>query len=212
MTEDRIKTFGRPGSERVFIQMVDDHDLDVIHEEVRYLEELNGDDDWMIVTVHVNDWNTDLTPWEAPPVFGNTGFGSGAGETLKYLLKDVIPEYKEKKLYIAGYSLAGLFALWASYETDVFMGSVCASPSVWYPGWVEYAEKNIAKTDRIYLSLGDKESKTRNQIMSKVKENIEKQHEILKGSGISCTLEWNPGNHFKDPALRIARGMAWILK
>ena len=64
---------------------------------------------------------------------------------------------------------------------------------------------------RAYLSLGDKESRTRNQVMAKVGDNIQAQYELLKSSGVDCVLEWNPGNHFRDADIRTARGMAWML-
>ena len=28
---------------------------------------------------------------------------------------------------------------------------------------------------------------------------------------IQKTLEWNPGNHFKEPGLRTAKAFAWVM-
>ena len=208
-----VKRLGNEASDNVFIQMVDDHDLEVMDGEVETLRELSGGDDWRLIAVKVDDWNKDLTPWKAAPVFGKEGFGDGAPETLNFLLDNVIPEVsgEGKKLYIAGYSLAGLFALWAAYETDVFTGAVAASPSVWFPGWIDYVGSHEFKASKAYLSLGDKEAKTRNQTMAKVSENILQQNEMLEKAGIGCIFEWNPGNHFRDADKRTAKGMAWIL-
>ena len=208
-----VKRLGNETSDNVFIQMVDDHDLEVMDGEVETLRELSGGDDWRLIAVKVDDWNKDLTPWKAAPVFGKECFGDGAPETLNFLLDNVIPEVsgESKKLFIAGYSLAGLFALWAAYETDVFTGAVAASPSVWFPGWIDYAGSHEFKASKAYLSLGDKEAKTRNQTMAKVSENILQQNEILEKAGIDCIFEWNPGNHFRDADKRTAKGMAWIL-
>lgn len=90
-----------------------------------------------------------------------------------------VPEIKstnrKQKLILGGYSLAGLFALWSAYQTDLFSGIVAASPSVWYPDWMEYAQANQVKTSALYLSLGDREERTRNLIMSAVGDNIRKQ-------------------------------------
>ena len=83
---------------------------------------------------------------------------------------------------------------------------------MWFPGWIDFAKKHEFKAKRAYLSLGDKEAKTRNQVMAKVSENILKQQEILGDSGIDCRFEWNPGNHFRDADKRTAKGMAWMLK
>ncbi len=209
-----VKRLGNESSNNVFIQMVDDHDLEVMDGEVETLKELSGGEDWAIIAVKVDDWNQDLTPWKAAPVFGNVGFGDGAAETLKYLMEEVLPSLagEGRRFFIAGYSLAGLFALWAAYETDVFEGAVGASPSVWFPGWIDFAKKHEFKAKHAYLSLGDKEAKTRNQVMAKVGENILKQHEILADSGVDCRFEWNPGNHFRDADKRTAKGMAWMLK
>lgn len=66
----------------------------------------------------------------------------------------------------------------------------------------------------IYLSLGDKEEKTRNQVMAQVGDNIRHQYDVLKqnASVESCTLAWHPGNHFKDPEKRCAAGYIWCAK
>ena len=214
---DRIRVLGDPKSKNTFVQMVDDHDLEYMDKLMAELEQQAGSD-WCLVTVKVKSWNHDLTPWEAPPVFGNEGFGDGASGTLQFLLEEVIPEFEkenpaeDRRYYIAGYSLAGLFALWAGYSCDVFTGVVAASPSVWYPGWNDFAKSHEFRAGRAYLSLGDKESRTRNQVMAKVGENIERQQRVLCEKGVDCVLEWNQGNHFRDPDKRTARGMAWMLE
>lgn len=212
-----VRVLGDPESVNTFIQMVDDHDLDHMESQAAELERLAGTD-WCLVTVKVRNWNNDLTPWKAGPVFGSEGFGDGASETLKIILEDVIPVFEReypsegRRYYMAGYSLAGLFALWSAYETDRFDGAVAASPSVWYPGWIGFAESHEFRAERAYLSLGDRESKTRNQTMAAVADNILRQKELLEASGKDCVLEWNPGNHFRDADKRTARGMSWMLK
>ena len=158
---------------------------------------------------HNSDWNNDLSPWEAPAVFGKESFGSGASEMLGRLLG--LCDDRSKTYYIGGYSLAGLFALWAAYQTDVFKGVAAASPSVWFPGFAEYMEKNEIRTDTVYLSLGDREEKARNPVMAPVGDRIREAHALLKERGVNCILEWNEGNHFKDPDLRTAKAFAWVL-
>lgn len=163
------------------------------------------------------DWNADLSPWEAPAVFGNEAFAGRAAETLGYVTDTLIPELAEGrdvKILIGGYSLAGFFSLWAAYQTDIFSGVCAASPSVWFPGWINYAEKHQIQASRIYLSLGDKEEKTRNPVMRTVGENIRRQYEMLQADPgcTDCTLEMNQGNHFKEPDIRTAKGFAWLLR
>ena len=71
---------------------------------------------------------------------------------------------------------------------------------------------NTIKTKNVYLSLGDKESKTRNQYMSKVADRIEEAYELLKSRQVNTIFEWNKGNHFAEPDMRMAKGFAWVLK
>jgi predicted alpha/beta superfamily hydrolase len=88
---------------------------------------------------------------------------------------------------------------------------VAASPSVWFPGFAEYMKKNEIKTNTVYLSLGNREEKTRNPIMATVGDRIREAYVLLKERGVNCILEWNEGNHFKDADIRTARAFAWAL-
>ncbi len=78
---------------------------------------------------------------------------------------------------------------------------------MWFPKWIEYVQKNSPKTEHIYLSLGNKEEKTKNKIMAAVGECIKKQYEILQN--IDTVLEYNEGNHFRDADIRTAKGFVW---
>ena len=117
----------------------------------------------------------------------------------------------EKKYYIGGYSLAGLFALWAAFQTDKFEGVAAASPSIWFPGFIDYMKDHEIKTGKVYLSMGDKEEKTRNPVMATVGDCIRKAHAFLGSRGTDIILEWNRGNHFKEFDLRTAKAFAWAL-
>ena len=200
--------FGDPDSGIVLIQPVDDHDLEGIENEFAAIV---GSCKMSIrlVAVRIDDWNNDLSPWEAPAVFGKAGFGSGASETLDKLLG--LCGDKSRTYYIGGYSLAGLFALWAAYQTDAFDGVAAASPSMWFPGFAEYMDKNEIRTDTVYLSLGDREEKARNPVMATVGDRIREANVLLKKRGVKCILEWNEGNHFKDADFRTAKAFAWVL-
>ena len=201
--------FGNRESSNVLIQMVDDHDLSVIESEVHAITERAGDD-FFLAALKVGDWNCDLSPWNAPAVFGNEAFGDGAGETLSRVLAEL--NKSGKKYYIGGYSLAGLFALWAAFQTDIFEGVAAASPSIWFPGFVDYMRENPIHTRKVYLSLGDREEKTRNPVMASVGDCIRAGYEILWEKGTACTLEWNRGNHFKEADIRTAAAFAWVMK
>ena len=171
------------------------------------------------VALIVEDWNKELAPWTAAPVYGKVPFGNGAAETLRVIEDGVIPEMKKRfeslkgaDVVIGGYSLAGLFALWCGYESTMFRGVAAASPSVWYSGWMDYAGQRKPKAGRIYLSLGDAEAKTKNPVMATVADNISGLYDMIKKCpDVRSFLEWNEGGHFREPALRTARAFVWAV-
>ena len=201
--------YGDKNADIVLIQPVGDHDLPEIENEVAEIKKLTSVD-FQLIAVKVEDWNDELSPWNAPAVFGNEGFGNGAEDTLAEIL--TICSDKSKNYYIGGYSLAGLFALWAAFQTEKFSGVAAASPSVWFPDFVGYMKENKIKCDAVYLSLGDREEHTKNQTMAAVGDNIRALHTALTQRGTACTLEWNTGGHFKDVDLRTARAFAWVME
>lgn len=206
-------------TEYILIQPVDENDISVLDNEVKHIEE-NTDRNFSLVAFKIEDWNSELTPWEMPLLRGKGNFGDGATRTLEFIKNDLIPALSECintgnngiKYILGGYSLAGLFSLWSGYQTDIFEGIAAVSPSVWYKKWIEYVETEKTLSEKIYLSLGDTEEKTKHQILSKIGDNIRKQHEILENSGnVKTVLEWNEGNHFKNPDIRIAKGFLWMM-
>ena len=199
--------FGSESAPNVLIQPVDSHDLEGIENEVKTISELTNAD-FRMIAVRVPDWNRDLSPWTAPAVFGKESFGDGAADFLDGILP-LCPE--GKTCYIGGYSLAGLFALWAAYRTGRFAGVAAASPSVWFPGFTDFMQENRIQSKAVYLSLGDREEKAKNPVMAAVGSRIREAEGILKAQGIPCTLEWNPGNHFRDADIRTAKAFAWVL-
>ena len=196
----------------LLIQPIDEHDLELLDQEIEAIKKLS-DKPFSLVAFMIKDWNQELTPWAAPAVFGKVPFGSGAEKTLEFITSRLLPEVQENipHLILGGYSLAGLFALWAGYQTDKFDGIVAASPSVWFPKWIEYATDNKPLAKSIYLSLGDKEEKAKNPVMAQVGNAIRRQNELLTGQMDNTILEWNPGNHFVDSEKRTAKGFAWVM-
>ena len=180
---------------------------------------LSGNDGVIFANFTVEHWNDELSPWSADAVFKNQPFAGRAERTLKFVTDAFIPELRVRyglpsdvKIIIGGYSLAGLFALWASYMTDIFHAVAAVSPSVWFPGWRDFASDKRSRAKKVYLSLGDREEKTNNQVMARVGENIRRQKEIFDAQGTESVLEWNEGNHFRDVDKRVARGMLWAAK
>ena len=130
-----IESFGPEDARIILVQPVDDHDREGLEEEIRLIRTLSGRKDFRLIAFPVNDWDEDLSPWSAPPVFGEEPFGDGAARTLQQI-EAVLPENADA-IYIGGYSMAGFFALWAVYQTNCFAGAAAVSPSVWFPGWME---------------------------------------------------------------------------
>lgn len=205
----KTNEFGSPDAGIVLVQPVGEHDLDGIENEFQAIVN-RCNLKIRLIAVRIDDWNNDLSPWPAPAVFGKESFGGGGSKTLGELLK--LCGDKSKSYYIGGYSLAGLFALWAAYQTDAFHGVAAASPSVWFPGFAAYMKKKEIHTDEVYLSLGDEEEKARNPVLATVGDRIRAAYNLLREQGVDCVLEWNEGNHFRDTDLRTAKAFAGVLK
>ena len=176
--------------------------------------------DFNLLCVSNFNWDHDMTPWYCPPISPkDTPCTGGADEFLKLLLEEILPEVLKRvdgtpsHISIAGYSLAGLFALYALYHTDVFKRAASMSGSLWFPDFKEYvfSHKMKRKPEKLYLSLGDKEARTRNPYLKVVQENTESIARHFREEGIDVTLEMNPGDHFKDEALRSAKGILAII-
>ena len=169
-----------------------------------------------LICLDVPNWNDDLSPWFAPRLFKNdTDCGGQADayfQKMMRIMDEVIPD--GSTTIIAGYSLAGLFALYSGYQCDRFSGIVCASGSLWFPRWMEYVNGHTISPSvkAIYFSLGDKESQTKNPFLQKTQNNTEQLNRFYHDQGIETIFELNPGNHFVDNELRLAKGIAWILR
>lgn len=204
----QVFEYGNQDADTVLIQLSDEHELSLMNKEADAIRREVGEN-FRLIALKVNDWNDDLSPWKAPAVFGNSDFGGRAEETLQEVLNFCSDLGGVR--YIGGYSLAGLFALWAAYRTDLFDGVAAASPSIWFPGFTDFMRKNVIKCPAVYLSLGDCESRTRNTVMASVGDRIEEARTIICDGGTECTLEWNQGGHFRDSEIRTARAFSWLL-
>jgi len=180
-----------------------------------------GTPDFSMAAVSGLAWDDDLTPWQAPPIRRGEPPCAGRAEAYLTLLRHrLLPAVREELgappayTAIAGYSLAGLFALWAACRCDAFAAVVSASGSLWYPGFAEFAETHpiSAAVHAVYLSLGDGESKTKNPYLKTVAADTERIYAHLKDSGVPAVFEWNSGNHFRETDLRTARGILWALR
>lgn len=172
-----------------------------------------------VVSVGVPDWNRDLSPWKAARVFKKgDDFAGGAAEYLRELIVTVAeaektfgfaPEFRG----IAGYSLAGLFAVWAMYHTDVFDRAASMSGSLWFDGFVEFMEEHRPwkVPEKVYLSVGEREKLTKNARMAEVEACTMRTAEVFRGYGTEVRVELNPGGHFDEVSGRIERGLRWLV-
>lgn len=173
-----------------------------------------------LVSIGAFDWNRDLSPWPAKAVFGDGDFGGQADAFLKDMLEKIVPvaEYAAKISPvwrgIAGYSLAGLFAVYAAYRCNAFTRVASVSGSMWFDGWLEYAQNTplTAAVERAYFSVGAKEKKTRNERMARVEENTRAMRDLTAERGVESVFVLNPGNHFVDAEKRLADALVFLMK
>ncbi|MBR3659225.1 MAG: hypothetical protein IKN61_04865 [Bacteroidaceae bacterium] len=103
--------------EMLLVEAIDARELEGLDAELSAIKK-GCKNRFAYVALIVEDWNTELAPWTAAPVFGKVPFGDGARDTLEIIETGVIPEMhrrfdslKGADVIIGGYSLAGLFAL-----------------------------------------------------------------------------------------------------
>lgn len=199
------------------------------------------------VNVGVDLWEENFSPWCAPRVFAKgPNFGDGAQKMLDTLINQVIPwtesELTDPPTYrvLVGYSLAGLFSLWAGVSQQVARGcqpdDVSSQPgaprvdapvatfqrigavsgSFWFPGLLDYVDQQLnggaVGLTHAYLSLGDREARTPNPQIMHVRENAELLASRLENAGITSMFELNRGNHFQNVEGRMQKALDWLVK
>lgn len=182
----------------------------------------------ILVSIYTNDWNGNLTPWPAKKAFAKgEDFTGQAEEYLQLLTTELIPQIEEliskqgivmRRRMLAGYSLAGLFTLYAVTKTNLFQAVASVSGSLWYDDFAEYFIRQVSEwklnkelvCKHIYLSLGDKEARTNNERMAKVQDKTEEIYHVLCLAGIDTFYELNPGNHFANVEDRMAKAITWM--
>ena len=188
-----------------------------------------------LVRIGVELWEKNFSPWCAPRVFAKgPNFGDGAQKTLDTLVNQVIPwtesELTEPPAYrvLVGYSLAGLFSLWAGVSqpgpssqpyavpTLTFQRIGAVSGSFCFPGLLGYVDQQLrggmVSLTHAYLSLGDREARTPNPQIMHVRENAELLASKLESAGITSMFELNRGNHFQNVEGRMQKALDWLVK
>jgi len=165
----------------------------------------------------------DYTPW--PLQASNAmpkDFGGKAAEHLTFITTKVIPfcesEYgfssSTEKRVIGGYSLGGLFSLYAAVNTDLFGTILSCSSSMWYPDFLDYLMEHPFKAlhPNLYMSVGDEEgltasNLTKDQIPNTMafKDWLEKK---FQANDFKFILE--EGNHGNNIPRRVERAVGWV--
>lgn len=161
------------------------------------------------------NWDRDYSPWEAEGFHGRK-FSGGADRLLTFL-PEFISELSRRfggfgEIYLCGYSLGGLFALYAAAlsEPGVFSGAASCSGSMWFPGWTEFLQKHPLH-GRIYLSLGGREKNSPDPLMASVEEKTKEVKRITERTA-QVTFIHEAGGHFSRIPQRICRAVTSLLK
>lgn len=171
----------------------------------------------VVIYIPADGWNDMLTPWPEPGETPDSPpFAGKAEETLQTIQEHVIPEAEKAmrllnitERNLLGVSLSGLFTLWQWMKYDTFKSIVCLSGSFWYPGFIEWFEKQPfpKKVGKAYFLLGEKEPKAWIKAYRSVGVNTEAIVKDLQSYGIPVTFQWVPGDHFADPTGRAEDGI-----
>ena len=175
------------------------------------------------VLLNANNRTDDYTPWplqasETMPM----DFEGKAEEHLSFISTHVIPfcesEYglasSAEKRVIGGYSLGGLFSLYAAVNTDLFGTVLSCSSSLWYPDFLDYLKEHPFKAahPKLYMSVGDQEGTTATNLTADqtlntlaLKDWIEPK---FQAGDFQFTLE--EGNHGNDIPGRAWRAVEWV--
>ena len=174
------------------------------------------------------DWNNDLTPWPAEPVFKKgKAFGGNAEAYLQRLESEILPGIEAElgivpdERWILGVSLAGLFAVWTAAAqagraagreascSGLFARIAAISGSFWYPGFPQWLrEQPLAPgLKAAYLSLGRKEAEGRNPHLKDIAAQTREVADILTGKGIPTTFAWTEGTHVAPVVPRLEQAL-----
>lgn len=176
-----------------------------------------SDRPFVMAAFAIDDWDKELTPWPDPAISAVPEVGQHAGDTLYYIEHELLPwlhrRYGELPCVLGGYSLGGLFSLWAATQSTTFAAVVASSPSVWVRDWLTFAEGHPTHASCVFLSLGDREEHVMDKSIAQVGNNIRQYHQMLAAQlgDERTTLVWNRGNHFQHGAERTAAGFVWCL-
>ena len=211
------RLFGSDRPDWLLVQPSARHETATLEAEAAQLAALT-ETHFVLATIELNDWIVDLMPWPDKNISREEEAGRHAPDTFQYIVGSLIPTLRQRfgdlPVILGGYSLGGLFALWAATQTDLFEAVAAASPSVWIKDWIPYATEHRLTARYVYLSLGEREEHVKNQAIARVGDCLRDYYALLKDQTgpDRCTLVWEEGNHFTDNEGRLARAFAGCLR
>lgn len=185
--------------------------------EREWLDRMAEEHSASMVVISGLDWERELTPWKAPGL--KAGEFAGRAQSFLDILKGDIMVNVESSLrisrpkrFIAGVSLSGLFALWASCRTHLFEGVASVSGSFWYDMFTEWFSTQEYSSSRYYFSLGEKEKDGKNLRLAAVEEETAKIMSTLQANEKEVIFEYNEGNHFGPLIERVEKAIINIMQ
>jgi len=169
-----------------------------------------------VLRITPNDWNADLSPAAAPKVFASGADFAGHAENF---LSDVLRavDYAQaqhgpyEKRILMGYSMAGLFALWACTKTARFTHAGSVSGSLWFDGFIEsFIQQDLSHLRGAYLSHGAREHRSKSARLQRIDACTRNAYDHLIACGVPAKYEINPGGHFDDPDGRLKKCMDFL--
>lgn len=166
-----------------------------------------------IAIVDPGQWTDALSPWPEPALNEKMkDFGGRGSELISDYWNSIIPRaeqlagIKPPFRVIAGYSLAGLWGIYAGWESGLFERVAAASASLWYEGFLDYLRTKTPAVSlrRIQLSLGDREEKAKNPRLARIGAATLEAKEIMNEKGVAAELVMTEGGHFNNAASRLA--------
>ena len=166
------------------------------------------------------EWDRDYAPWPSDELHGRP-IGGGGAALYREMVDVLLPAVKARfdgleHVGVVGYSLGGLFALYAASQSDSpFDRAASVSGALWYEGFADYAaDAPFPRLSRAYLSLGRREAGRGRGPMGRVSTATERVAGTLSarlGEENVC-FEWNNGGHFYEIPQRISGAITWMCK